>query len=62
MECTYITDKDLAQMLGLSVKYVQKLVREGKGPTRYQFGRSVKFRRTDVESWIERHRIEATDE
>lgn len=49
----WIGMKEFAEMLGLSVKYAQQFVRERKGPKFYRFGREIRFRRSDVEAWIE---------
>jgi excisionase family DNA binding protein len=52
-EPEYVSAEWVAAHLGLSEDYVWKLGREGALP-RFKFGRAVRFRRTDVEVFIER--------
>ena len=52
-ESEWIGTKDFAQMCGLSYKYAQQFIREGKGPKHYRFGREIRFKRSDIETWIE---------
>jgi len=49
----WIGIKEFSAMLGLSPKYAQQFIREGKGPKYYRFGREIRFRRSDVDIWIE---------
>ncbi|WP_414699079.1 helix-turn-helix domain-containing protein [Oligoflexus sp.] len=48
----WITKKDLAESIGMSVSFVNKYMKEGL-PYRRR-GRSVRFRVLDVEEWLQR--------
>lgn len=42
-----------AEVCGCSVRYAQRLVREGKCPKYYPVGRKVRFHMADIEAWLE---------
>ncbi len=52
----WITKKDLAGHLGMSVSFVNKYMKEGL-PFRRR-GRSVRFRVIEVEEWLQRRFIQ----
>ena len=41
-----------AELMNVSVRYAQKLVRDGNAPRHYRFGRTVKFQETDIVDWM----------
>lgn len=47
-----IDTRAVAQMLGLSMITVYKMRRDGKGPPFLRFGRTIRYRRADVEAWM----------
>ena len=46
---------DLQQRTRLSGAKWRQLEREGTGPRRYKVGRSVLYRRAEVDAWLEAH-------
>jgi excisionase family DNA binding protein len=51
----------LAERLGVQVRYVRRLVAERRIPY-VKLGHLVRFDRADVEKWIDRARVEACDD
>ena len=49
----WITKQQLADVLGMSVSFINKYMRRGL-PCKH-FGRAVRFRETDVVVWLERN-------
>lgn len=47
-----LTEHDLAEEIGLSLKVIQKWRRLGGGPPYMKLGGSVRYRRSDVEAWL----------
>lgn len=62
MECAYMSDRDFAEMLGLPLKYVQKMIRNGKGPEYIMIGRYRRIKRSSAMKWIEDHSSMAATE
>ena len=54
-----LTIRELAAALGVSVQTLYDLRSQGRGPTGFRVGRSLRFRRTEVEEWLSR--LEAED-
>ena len=54
----FITDKDLAKLLGISVYIVRSLRKRHDGVPWYRFGRSIRYRRDDVIEYIEKNKCE----
>jgi predicted DNA-binding transcriptional regulator AlpA len=48
-----LSSDDLADVLGESRRFVWELNARGTGPKRYKIGRSVKYRRSEVDAWLE---------
>ena len=44
----FLTDKDLAKLLGISVDIVRSLRKRRQGINYYRFGRNIRYRRDDV--------------
>ena len=51
--------KQLAEYLGISPRYVGKLVREGRVPF-IRIGRSLKFRPEEISAWVDSRSREST--
>ena len=60
-EQTYTTDV-AASYLGLSKRYLEKLRLTGNGPIFIKIGRSVRYRQSDLNAFLERHAIGSTSE
>ncbi len=54
----FLTDKDLAKLLGISVDIVRSLRKRRQGINYYRFGRSIRYRRGDVIEYIEKNKCE----
>ena len=51
---------ELSEYLDIKKSTLYSLVSNGDLP-HYRIGRIIRFKRTDIESWLENHRIEAVD-
>jgi excisionase family DNA binding protein len=51
---TYMTQKQVAEMLGLSTATLESWRIRGKGPRYLKLGRCVRYLVADLEAWIER--------
>lgn len=60
MDSVYISDRDFADMVGLPIKYVQRMLRDGKGPSYLKVGRYTRIKRDVAMKWIEEHTTEST--
>ena len=49
--------REVAQMLGVSLSWVYRATRNGEVPA-FRIGSRLRFRRSDVDSYLERHRKE----
>jgi excisionase family DNA binding protein len=49
----WIGIEDLARELGVPVRTIYAWRSKGRGPRGATFGRHVRFRRTDVDAWVE---------
>jgi excisionase family DNA binding protein len=49
----WLTIEDLARELGIPVRTVSDWRYRGKGPRGHRIGRHIRFRRRDVEKWLE---------
>ena len=50
--------KAAAKLLSLSEIYLKALRSHGHGPAFARFGRAIRYRLSDLDAWIEEHRIE----
>lgn len=57
----FMTAEEVSHLLGLKKSTIYALVKRGELPA-YQFGKSVKFKRSDLEAYIERSRINVKSE
>jgi excisionase family DNA binding protein len=48
-----LTVKELAEYLGVPVATLYQWRHRGEGPPGFKVGRHVRYRRTDIEAWIE---------
>lgn len=46
-------EKEVARLLGKSVKTLQSWRGKGYGPRFLKIGHSVRYRRSDIEAWLE---------
>lgn len=53
MSGDYLSPTELAEMLGVPVATVYAWRHVGYGPPGMKLGRHVRFRRADVETWVE---------
>lgn len=56
---TYST-AEIAAILGLKECYLRKLRQLNKGPRYSKLGRMVRYRKEDVEAWLQRAMVEVT--
>lgn len=54
-----ITSEDVAELLKVSAYIVRKWAKTGKIPAIRVIGQ-FRFRRSEIETWLESHRIDAT--
>lgn len=53
-----MTVEDLAEYLGLPVATIYKQRAEGTGPPGYRIGKYARWKRSEVEAWLETKRDE----
>jgi excisionase family DNA binding protein len=51
-----LTKREVAQLLRISERTLERLTEAGEGPPSVKFGRSRRWLRRDVERWLEEHR------
>ena len=54
----FLTDKDLAKLLGISVDIVRSLRKRRQGINYYRFGRNIRYHRDDVKEYIKKNKCE----
>ena len=59
MASAFFTPKELAEFLSVPISTVRHWKLIGKGPPAFKFGRSVRYRVSDVEAWIEAQRVQS---
>ena len=57
MDHDYLGVKEIAQYLGLRESFVYVLIESGRIP-HYRVGRLVRFKKEDIDRWMEEHRQE----
>lgn len=55
----YLSRKQLAAELGVTVRTISRWRWERKGPTAHVIGGRIFFKRSDVEAWLEKQREDA---
>ncbi len=53
----YHTTKELAGELGLKTVTIESWRARGEGPPYVRLGRSVRYRRQDIEAWVTARRV-----
>lgn len=48
----YLTTKDLARELNMSEVALAQMRQRAKGPTFIRLGRTIRYRRADIEAWL----------
>lgn len=61
MDDGFLTSLEVAQILRVSEATVKRWRREGTGPRHVQTGGLIRYRRTDVQAWLDEHTIEPQD-
>ena len=56
----FLNIQDLSQFLGIKVSTLYAMV-EGKRVPHYRIGRLIRFKRSDIEQWIERQKEDCVD-
>jgi excisionase family DNA binding protein len=54
MSNNLMTVQDVAGYLGVPVATVYQWNSRGQGPQRYRLGKHVRYRRADVDAWVDR--------
>ncbi|GHD04383.1 hypothetical protein GCM10010313_20610 [Streptomyces violarus] len=54
----FMSPKELAELLGLPLSSVYGFNAEGTAPRRVRLGRHIRYRRADVEAWLDRHVVD----
>lgn len=49
--------KELAELLGLNEMTLYNWRREGKGPPYIRVGRRIRYKRADVDEWLQKERV-----
>lgn len=52
-----VSEREAADLAGFSVVALVKWRREGGGPRHIRFGRSIRYRVSDLLSWIDDHAV-----
>ncbi len=56
----FYSARELAEILGVSVTTLYRMVRAGTLPC-YAVGRSRRFHRDEIATWLQQNRVERTD-
>jgi len=51
----YLTRKQVAELFGVSAKWLANLSSQGRGPRYFKLGRKVLYRAEDVQAWIQKN-------
>ena len=57
-----LATREVAHLLGISHKTLERMRMEGTGPKFIKVGRSVRYRLSDVQEWIEQNVRQSTSE
>ena len=57
MNSAYLTNRDTAALMGISVKTLRKLRNEGRGPNYYVIDNLFRYRRADVAAYMRQQYI-----
>lgn len=56
----FVTTSEVAEYMGYSTAYIRKLCNERQIPF-YRFGRSIRFKESEVREWAENGRVGTVD-
>ena len=56
-----IDEQNAAPYVGYTRDALRKWRREGRGPAYIRFNRSVRYRVSDLDAWLDAHRVETRD-
>jgi excisionase family DNA binding protein len=56
-----VKEPEAAEHVGQSIPTLRKWRREGKGPAYLRIGRSIRYRPSDLDAFLTRHRVETRD-
>ena len=59
---SYMSTREAAAFLGLSPRTLDRYRVSGEGPVFHKFGSSVRYGRTDLESWAQARRRSSTSD
>jgi excisionase family DNA binding protein len=54
----YLTDREVAELLGCSIQRLRNDRHQGKGLPFYRFGRSIRYAESEVVEYMRLHRVE----
>lgn len=57
---TYLKEGQVAELLGLPVRTLQSWRLRGGGPEFYKIGRSVRYKRSDLDEWLASRKASST--
>lgn len=52
-----LTEREAAALLGIGVGTLRTWRFENRAPARYQYGRTIRYARSDVQRWQDDHRV-----
>ncbi len=56
-ETRLLTRSEIQDLFGISKRYLELAISRGDGPPYIRFGRSVRYRASDIITWIEANRV-----
>lgn len=56
-----LSERDAARYIGFSGSYLRNSRKANRGPAFIRVGRSVRYVVTDLEAWLNRHRVETRE-
>ena len=55
-----LTERQVQEMYGFSIPYLRRCRRERRGPRFLKVGKLVRYKRSDVESFLSAHAVETS--
>lgn len=55
--CELISRKECAALLNVSYRTLEEWIRDGSAPPHYRIGMRLKFKKKEVNDWIEQRKI-----
>jgi predicted DNA-binding transcriptional regulator AlpA len=56
-----LNERQVQELYGFSVPYLRRARRELRGPRFLKIGKLVRYRRSDIESFLAAHAVDTTD-